>query len=223
MFGWFRKEPRLVRENDQICWSRAVADQELVSSAVGYLDLGAPLIVASFFRGSLLRMEGALQQAACTPRWLEPRSLPALPLAETLRRPWLLHAAGLSFDLAVSSWLLRAELPFRLFFVEHYPTFDAEHAALDVLEQCSVKVPLTVRFHGDLDDRLFGVFGGERVRGLMQALGLEPEEKIAHPLVDRSIINAPKEARQARAERAARRHRSGVVRAEPRARLMRRR
>ncbi len=192
MFGLFRKKARLVREPDRVFVSRHTADDALLGDAVGLCDQGAPVIVASFFGGSLGRIGAALERAGRKARSVEARALPPLPLAAASPVPLLTNVASLGVDFALSSWLLRAEQPFRVLFVEHYPSFEAERHVLDVLEECSAKQALTVRFHVGLDEPLMQVFGGARVAQLMESMGMAPGEAIEHPLVDRAIVNAQK-------------------------------
>ncbi len=192
MFGLFRKKPRLLRESDRVFVSRQLADEALLRDVIELCDQGAPPIVASFFRGSLERMNAALQRAGRKARVIDARSLPPLPLATPSPEPLLMAVASLGVDFALSSWLVRAELPFRMLFVEHYPTFEAERSVLEVLEECSAKHPLTVRFHVGLDEPLMQVFGGAKVVSLMESMGMAPGETIEHPMVDRSIVNAQK-------------------------------
>ena len=75
MFGLFRKKhARLIRESDCVYASRELADQVLVESAAQLSAQGTPVIVASFFRGSLARIQAALERSGLRPRWVEPRS-----------------------------------------------------------------------------------------------------------------------------------------------------
>jgi preprotein translocase subunit SecA len=46
------------------------------------------------------------------------------------------------------------------------------------------------RFYLSLDDSLLRIFGGERMRGMMQRLGMQPGEAIEHRLLSRSIESA---------------------------------
>lgn len=48
------------------------------------------------------------------------------------------------------------------------------------------------RFYVSLEDDLMRIFGGDRVRGIMERLGMDDETPIEHPLISRSIENAQK-------------------------------
>lgn len=50
--------------------------------------------------------------------------------------------------------------------------------------------PGASRFYLSLDDSLLRIFGGERMRGMMQRLGMKPGEAIEHRLLSRSIESA---------------------------------
>jgi len=50
--------------------------------------------------------------------------------------------------------------------------------------------PGASRFYLSLEDQLLRIFGGERMRGMMQRLGMKPGEAIEHRLLSRSIESA---------------------------------
>ncbi len=47
-------------------------------------------------------------------------------------------------------------------------------------------------FYVALDDDLMRIFGGERLKGVMDRLGLDPQDSIEHPMVSRSLESAQK-------------------------------
>ena len=52
------------------------------------------------------------------------------------------------------------------------------------------------RFYISLQDDLVRLFGGEKIDGMLQTLGLEEGERIEHPLLSRAIENAQKKVEQ---------------------------
>jgi preprotein translocase subunit SecA len=50
--------------------------------------------------------------------------------------------------------------------------------------------PGASRFYLSLEDDLLRVFGGERISGLMERMGMEEEDEIQHPWLSRAIANA---------------------------------
>ncbi|MGR3914203.1 MAG: preprotein translocase subunit SecA [Gammaproteobacteria bacterium] len=50
--------------------------------------------------------------------------------------------------------------------------------------------PGSSRYYLSLEDNLMRIFGSERIKGLMQKLGMEEDEAIEHPWVSRAIANA---------------------------------
>src|SRR5690606_27452194 len=86
-------------------------------------------------------------------------------------------------------------------FIEHYPLPRVEKAALDVLDDASKTAQHRVRFFVGLDEPLMRVFGSERIVALCGQLGLNPDESLRHPMIDRAIENAQKRL-QARAPNA---------------------
>jgi preprotein translocase subunit SecA len=52
--------------------------------------------------------------------------------------------------------------------------------------------PGSSRFYLSLEDDLLRIFGGERISGMMDRLGMEEDDEIAHPWLSRAIENAQK-------------------------------
>jgi preprotein translocase subunit SecA len=52
--------------------------------------------------------------------------------------------------------------------------------------------PGSSRFYLSLEDDLMRIFGAERISGLMERLGMQEDEPIEHPLINRAIENAQK-------------------------------
>jgi hypothetical protein len=188
MFGFGKPKRRTVRDSDQVYISRARADAALLER-VARFEL--PTVVTSFFPASLRRIEQQLVAQGREPVVLASRARPAAAPGAS-RGPWMLDANHLMLDLGIASWVVQTGESFRFLFVEHYPTLGAEAAALESIEGISATRVQRVEFYVGLDEPLMAVFGGERLVGLMQRLGMPPDEAISHPMVDKSIVNAQK-------------------------------
>lgn len=76
----------------------------------------------------------------------------------------------------------------KIVFGERYPLAENE---IKVAERLSVEgIPLPLTIYSSLDDAFFKAFGGDRVKGLMERLGLAEDEFIEHPMIENSIENA---------------------------------
>lgn len=69
-------------------------------------------------------------------------------------------------------------------FYEHYPIASKEK---DTFTNLQVKEAI---FYSSLDEPLFQQFGGEKIIGLMQRMGMQENEAIEHPLISNAIKNA---------------------------------
>jgi hypothetical protein len=186
MFSFFKKiEPSLITDTDEIYGSRRAADDALVNTA---LMCEYPTIVSSFFPASLARIKDILDRSGMNGRTLN--------LAEQSRPtktddgPWLFNANMISTSRAFDSWLLRSGAEVQFLFVEHYPLLRIERSLLDLLESVSKTHPQRVRFFAGLDDPLFDIFGADSLRRVMKTLGMNEDEKISHPMINKSIRTA---------------------------------
>lgn len=71
-----------------------------------------------------------------------------------------------------------------LFFVEHYPLIEKEQNLFTRLALNNVPVLSA------LDEPFFDIFGGARIRELMQKMGTKEDEVISHGMISKSILRA---------------------------------
>ncbi|HEX2736490.1 MAG TPA: hypothetical protein VHM70_33035 [Polyangiaceae bacterium] len=190
LFGlWGSKKPKHKAELDEVYVTRRLADGALVRAAI---ESPLTVMVSSFFPASLERIERALTAAtgAGSTRRVDGGFWPSLPVAPGSR--WLLDARRLTHHSGFHSWLNGAGAPFLFLFVEHFPRWSTERDALDVIDQGSVQHAQHVRFFIGLDEPLMRAFDGDRIVKLMHTLGAPEDEKLSHPLIDKSIVGAQK-------------------------------
>jgi hypothetical protein len=76
----------------------------------------------------------------------------------------------------------------RILVAEHHPMVSRDQALLDAARSLSCKAQVIQ--HTSLTDPLLNHFGGERIRGLMKQMGMEEQECVSNPVINRAIRNA---------------------------------
>ncbi|HXU38759.1 MAG TPA: hypothetical protein VN937_20560 [Blastocatellia bacterium] len=76
----------------------------------------------------------------------------------------------------------------RVLVAEHHPLASRDEAVLDAAR--SLACDAQVIHYTSLTDPLLNHFGGERIRGLMTQMGMEEQECISSPVINRAIRNA---------------------------------
>lgn len=76
----------------------------------------------------------------------------------------------------------------RILVAEHHPLASRDEAVLDVAR--SLGCDAQVIHYTSLTDPLLHHFGGDRIRGLMTQMGMEEQECISSPVINRAIRNA---------------------------------
>lgn len=76
----------------------------------------------------------------------------------------------------------------RILIAEHHPMLTRDKAPLEVAR--SLTCDAQVIHYTSLTDPLLNHFGGDRIRGLMKQLGMEEQECISSPVIDRAIQTA---------------------------------
>ena len=187
MFGLFkRKKVRTVTAPNSVYMSREIADEALIATAAAS---EYPVIVASFFKDSLDRLEVKLREADVEATRLEHFGYGGNGPKDA---PLLLHAGRGVDDTEFERWLQGADAEFLFLFVEHFPLLSVEEKLLDVLERAQERRMQRAMFFTGLDEPLMVAFGGDRLIQLMHSLGMGPSERISHSMVDSAIANACK-------------------------------
>jgi hypothetical protein len=76
----------------------------------------------------------------------------------------------------------------RILVAEHHPLASRDEAVLDAAR--SLACEAQVIHYTSLTDPLLNHFGGDRIRGLMTQMGMEEQECISSPVINRAIRNA---------------------------------
>jgi preprotein translocase subunit SecA len=104
----------------------------------------------------------------------------------------LIHSKSLANVYNLKKTNQRSEkLAFSFHFAEHYPMFNKEEAVLhriDILTENKAEI----LFYVSLDEAFMRVFGSDKIKVMMQKMGLTETECIEHSFVNKSITNAQK-------------------------------
>ena len=92
----------------------------------------------------------------------------------------------------IGDWLNRRSKvsPFVFLFLGHYPLVGPEDRVIERLRQRIGSVPMV--FCVSLEDMLFQNFGSDRIKTLMETLGMKEDECIEHNMVSKAIFRARK-------------------------------
>lgn len=89
---------------------------------------------------------------------------------------------------ASSARMEQSRSALRILVAEHYPLASRDEAVLDAAR--SLACDAQVIHYTSLTDPLLNHFGGDRIRGLMTQMGMEEQECISGPVINRAIRNA---------------------------------
>lgn len=173
MFSWFKKKgPPPV--DVAIFASQAAKERALIR--IVRTSTGPVLLVASFDEtetriSALLTQEGIAHQhiGDRVVAW-DSKAGPCLVGAERLR-----NIVG------------NLPEPMVVLGVEHHPHPSALNQLVEAL---AVRTSARPRFYAALDEPLMVRFGGSRTAELMETLGMEPDEEVAHSLVSSAFARA---------------------------------
>ncbi|MFL5752744.1 MAG: hypothetical protein ACJ76F_05010 [Bacteroidia bacterium] len=90
-------------------------------------------------------------------------------------------------DAELKTWLSQPDQ--ELIFAEHFPFFSEEELVLQYLADLS-GAQVSADFYISLDDPIIVAVSGDKVKSLMQRMGVDPEEMIRHSMIDSSIQKA---------------------------------
>jgi hypothetical protein len=180
MFGLFSKKTPTYP--DKIWKTKDIAWKMMAAEAMRAIVEGRIPVIVFYFEGDLQQFEGFLAILKVP--------FQRLQSGEPVNEKTVLASSASTFDSDLAVKVLAdktqtAELIF--LFAGHYPTLQREQ---QLLEKLTAAFPFTASFWMSVDDPFFEVFGGTRMRSLVETLGYKDDECIEHAMVTRSIRNA---------------------------------
>lgn len=129
--------------------------------------------------------------------WFDDRKKSLIEFLEKYNVPFMAVGDSVQLSEEKTIFLIDALAPFnptlkdksiRLIADGHYPLVEVENKSVEKLR--STESPAPVLFCQSLDDELFISFGGEKLTGLLDKLGLSEEESLEHAMITKSIERA---------------------------------
>jgi len=169
MFGLFGNKKQKAKTVSRIGMTRTAAFNDLVKE----LKQGnGPRFVFYFFEGS----REVIKQL------LEKENLPVHETAGHSNEIFLLNARKQNLN------ALSLTTVSKIYCIDHFPLRSVfENYANGISE---ANPSLTINIYGGLDEPIFNVFGGERIKELMVKMGMKEDEMIEHSMVSKAIENA---------------------------------
>lgn len=155
-------------------------------------DLSNALILAHF-KSTLSIVEGLLSKRAIDYKSYSPLDFSALcfrghdPASTSV---WVGLASHFQAHGSATSGATmdQSRSAVRILVAEHHPLAPRDEAVLDAAR--SLACDAQVIHYTSLTDPLLNHFGGDRIRGLMTQMGMEEQECISSPVINRAIRNA---------------------------------
>lgn len=120
--------------------------------------------------------------------FLSEKGVPAVSLKEyngTKQSGVVYYASAWSFPELISK--VKNE-PVTILFFGHYPLPSKENGLLQKIQISTPSAPIV--FYSSLDEPAFDMFGGERLRNLVDKMGMKEDEAIEHTMVAHSMKRA---------------------------------
>lgn len=183
----FYKKPASGILSDKVWMTKQACLKGIASEALTSIQKSHTPVVFSFFEDSkqnLVRFleSNRVNHITLTSGWIF-ESNPATASV------FITDPSGLdSHD--VTGWLSQRHkiFPLTLLFLGHYPLPETEERILQKLNQ--LLGPLPILFCLSLEDGLFESMGVDKIKPMMESLGMGVDEPIQHSMVSRAIANA---------------------------------
>jgi hypothetical protein len=160
MFGLFRSKKKQAKTTSRIGLSRDAALNALVNE-IG--KMSNPAMVFYFFDETRDTFKGVMER-------------------KNVSNAKLVNARK------ISTTSLQISDNNKIYCIDHYPIASIFRSFKEAVAEANQSIEIVV--YGGLDEPIFDVFGGERVRGMISRLGMKPDEMIDHGMVAKSIQNA---------------------------------
>ena len=182
MFSLFRKSRRTITEKvwktKQACY-RGLATDALLCISKGEI----PLIIV-FFSEDFENLASFLEASKAPMMKIEGQFFGNA--IESKRS--IIVADAQTVSPAVIKRIVDNGTGIRILFLGHHPMIRVENELLDAITAPESNRP--VQFHLSLDDALLKWFGSDRIRPMMDSLGMKDDECIEHAMVGKAIARA---------------------------------
>ena len=190
MFSFFKKS-KINRIDDKIWFTNDYKISGLINEAQSLAAKNETVVIIAFFSQTLQAFETRLGSSATAYRLLShPYDFSAVPAVVNIAKASTLRETSLVEQ------LVKNNTPVTLLFLEHYPLYATEDTVLKRIEEQTPSM-VNVCFYCSLDDEILKFFGTERLKEIIQKLGMKESETISHPLISKAIANAQKKIQQA--------------------------
>jgi len=189
MFSFFKKS-KINRIDDKIWFTNDYKINALIKESQSLAAQNEIAVIVAFFRQTLQDFETRLSSSAIAYRLLShPYDFSAAPAVINITR------ASTLTETSLVEQLFKNNTAVNLLFLEHYPLYATEDTVLKRIEEQTPSAT-NVCFYSSLDDEILKSFGGERLKEIIQKLGMQESETISHVMITKAITNAQKKIQQ---------------------------
>jgi len=189
--GWFKKTMKSKRLDDKIFLNEKAKYANFILDLESKIIQSEPLMICYYFNETAHKIISKLEEKQIKYRKMESELMRDINL-QLDTGVLLIKAKTISQASKISVYNHQwKEKNTHIFFAEHYPFFSKEEMVLkkiDDLTACKAEIC----FYMSLDEPLFRIFGSDNIQKLMLNMGLDENNSIEHPFVNKSIVNAQK-------------------------------
>lgn len=185
MFGLFKKKQDTAQISDKVWINTSARNRGLVKDIKAAVSQQQTVSIFYFFKDSKKMIELILNEVGIEFSELENSNLSTSVV--------IIPASELEKSMSLQGkFKRRAEKGNgSLFFLEHYPMLSVEQQFFEVLSLQTVH-PIKAVFYLAMDGPLLQSFGGDRLIGTMQSMGISEDECTEHNMITKSIERAQK-------------------------------
>lgn len=179
---FFKKKKKGIQVNDKVWLNKIAKFKGLYKFVNEIAQTGANALIVNHFDDTQEEVLLMLDQLGVSHQTIDADSLITKP-----SRVFVVHANHLSQLKALPQYLAQGN-QLQVIISEHYPSYEKDQEVLQQLREHLSNAPIC--FFTSLDEPFMQRFGGERITGLMETLGLNENESLAHSLITKSITKA---------------------------------
>lgn len=179
---FFKKKKKGIQAEDKV-WISKVAKLKGLRKFINEKNqLGISVLIVHHFDNTQDEVQRLLEQLDVSHQTIGADSMIANP-----SNVFVINANHLSQLKALPRYLAHGN-QLQIVISEHYPAYERDQEVLQEINEYLPNVPIC--FFTSLDEPFMQIFGSERISGLMQSLGMNENESLAHSLITKSIMKA---------------------------------
>ncbi|WP_299456892.1 hypothetical protein [uncultured Microscilla sp.] len=179
---FFKKKKKGIQADDKVWISKVAKFKGLYRFLEKITEAGAIVLIVHHFDNTQQEVQLMLEKLEVSHQTIEASDMVTNPT-----NIFVINAHNLSQLSTLPQYLAHGN-QLQVIVSEHYPAYERDQEVLQQIKDYLPNAPIC--FFTSLDEPFMQLFGSDRIIGMMESMGMDENESIAHSMVTKAIMKA---------------------------------